>query len=111
MAISDLENLQYPEDPDRPEPVETTVEVTEGELQELEAFLGKLRELVIGHERRITNIETFLLAAMGGAEDEVDPGEGEGAVPQGEDNAQDAPPADGGGESSDPGRTDVPEEV
>lgn len=107
----------YPPDEDRPEPVENTpideaesITVTEEELTELGTFLDGIRQVVVAHETRITNIEKFILEAIG-VTNAVDPSEGEGTgaeVPA--DGESKTTIVDGSGKPLDTGGTEVPEQ-
>lgn len=86
----------------------TVVEISAQELQELEEFLSGVRQIILSHERRLTSIEKFLLAAMQGASDEVDSDESEGTGEGSPDGDSEQATADGGGNASDSGGTEVP---
>lgn len=97
------DKIEANEDPD------TVVQISATELQELEEFLSGVRQIILSHERRITSIEKFLLAAMEGNV-AVDPDEGEGTGEGGTDGDSDTTIVDGSGNPIDAGGTEVPGE-
>ena len=88
---------------------EETVEVTKQELEELGEFLAGIRQLVLAHESRLTLVEQFLAEVVGAA-NEMEASEGEGTDQEVPSGGFTPTIIDGGGESTDAGGTDVPEQ-
>lgn len=94
----------YPEDPERPEPVEDepfdpnegegeSVEVSAQELADLGEFLTAIQQVIINIQERLLTVEAFLGEVFGGATD------------QGQDGQPVDPSASEGGNSADEGGT------